>query len=101
MTALVVGECRSCGARRFPKPLWCDVCGSDAVDEVKLSSGTVSEATIVRHIAGRRTAPLRLGTIRLTGGGVVIARLGPSVEEGSRVDVVVEGGAPVAHPHQS
>jgi uncharacterized OB-fold protein len=76
MTALVVGECRSCGARRFPKPLWCDVCGSDVVDEVRVSSGTVSEATIRRHVAGRSIVPLRLGTIRLTGGGVVIGRLG-------------------------
>ena len=26
---------------------------------------------------------------------------GPSVEEGSRVDVAVEGGAPIARQHQS
>lgn len=97
MTALVVGECRSCGARRFPQPLWCDACGSDVIDEVAVSSGTVCEATTVHHVAGHRVASVRLGTVKLTRGAVVIARLAPSVEEGSRVDLAVEEDAPVAY----
>jgi uncharacterized OB-fold protein len=100
MSGLVVGECSSCGARRFPRPLWCDVCWSDSIKEVTVSSGKVSETTVVRHAVGRRLGSVRLGTVRLTGGGVVIARLQPAVAEGNRVDIVVEDGAPVARQPQ-
>lgn len=98
MNALVLGECEACGARRFPTPLWCHVCGSDRIGQVTETSGTVAETTVVRHAAGRRLAPVRIGTVRLTGGGVVIARLDAAASEGDRVEIDVEDGAPVARP---
>ena len=101
MTGIVIGKCSSCGAQRFPVQLWCDVCGSYRIDEVVSPSGLVTEVTIVRHIPGRFLPPLRLGTVRLDGGAVVVARLEAAVGEGSRVDVVVDDGAPIARPRTS
>jgi uncharacterized OB-fold protein len=98
VTSIVIGECPSCGAQRFPVPLWCDVCGSYRIDEVVSPSGLVTEVTIVRHIPGHSLPPVHLGTVRLDGGAVVVARLAAAVGEGSRVDVVVEDGAPIARP---
>ena len=98
MSALVLGECEACGARMFPVPLWCHVCGSDRIGEVTETSGTVTETTIVRHAAGRPLAPIRIATVHLTGGGVVIARLDAAGGEGDRVEISVEDGAPVARP---
>jgi uncharacterized OB-fold protein len=96
MRGVTVGECQACGARRFPVPIWCHVCGSDNIKAKAVWSGTVAETTVVRHAPGRRLAPLQLGTVRLSAGGVVIARLEAPVGEGSRVHVFLEGGVPVA-----
>ena len=96
MTSIVVGKCPSCGAERFPIPLWCDICGSYRIDEVSPPFGLVTETTIVRHIPGHVLPPVRLGTVRLAGGAVVVARLEAGVGEGSRVEVDVEAGAPIA-----
>ena len=82
-------------------PLWCDVCGSYRIDEVASPSGLVTEVTTVRHMPGRFLSPQRLGTVRLDGGAVVVARLEAAVGEGRRVDVVVDDGAPVARPRTS
>jgi uncharacterized OB-fold protein len=98
VSALLVGQCDVCGARRFPIPLWCDVCGSDRIEKVGETSGTVAETTVVRHAPGRRLEPVAVGTVRLSGGGVVIARLAGGVREGDRVRVAIEDGAPVAQP---
>jgi hypothetical protein len=68
--------------------------------EVSESSGTVAETTAVRHAPGRRLSGIRIGTVRLAGGGVVIARLDPAVSEGDHVRLDVERGAPVARPWQ-
>ena len=96
MTSIVVGKCPSCGAERFPLPLWCDVCGSYRIDERPSRAGRVTETTIVRHIPGHSLPPVRLGAVRLDGGAVVVARLEAGVGEGSRVHVDVDDGAPVA-----
>jgi uncharacterized OB-fold protein len=101
VTSIVVGKCPSCGAERFPLPLWCDVCGSYRIEELSSPSGLVTEVTIVRHVPGHSLPPVRLGTVRLDGGAVVVARLEAAVGEGSRVDVVVEDGAPIARPRLS
>jgi uncharacterized OB-fold protein len=96
VSALLVGRCEVCGARRFPIPLWCDVCGSDRIERIAETSGTVAETTVVRHAPGRRLGPVAVGTVRLSGGAVVIARLADGVREGDRVRVVIEDGAPLA-----
>lgn len=99
MTApLVVGVCSVCDARRFPKPEWCPTCGSDRIEDVRSSEGTVEETTVLRHSLGGGTGPVRIGTVRLAGGAIVIARLESAAGEGARVNVHVVDGAPVARP---
>ncbi len=58
--------------------------------------GTVDEVTLIRRIFGQPlTGPVRLGTVRLAGGGLIVARLdGAAV--GQRVRLFTDGGAPVA-----
>lgn len=96
MTSLHVAACDECGARRFPVPLWCDVCGSDRISKVVEAIGRVTETTIVRHAPGRRLEPIRIGTVNLGGGAIVIARLDEGVKEGDSVRATLEGGAPLA-----
>jgi uncharacterized OB-fold protein len=96
VTLLRVGACDECGARRFPVPLWCEVCGAGRISEVEEASGRVAEMTVLRHVPGRRLEPVRIGTVNLEGGAIVIARLGEGVKEGDSVRVTLDGGAPVA-----
>jgi uncharacterized OB-fold protein len=96
MNTLAVGECQACGTRGFPIPLWCPACGSDRIQDFEARTGQVTETTILRHAPGRSPSPVRIGTVRLCGGGVVVARLEPAIGEGSRVQLSVEDGAPVA-----
>jgi hypothetical protein len=73
------------------------------MSEVRVTRGTVSETTRVRRapaIAVGSTAqsrePVRLGEIRVDGGGVIIARLSEGVVEGARVDLHDDLGVAVA-----
>jgi uncharacterized OB-fold protein len=95
MSVLHVSACRACSWQGFPERLWCPACGSDEVGSVPADLGTVEDATLMRRAPGRAVPePVRLGTVRIEGGGRVVARLesGP----GDRVRLAVEHGAPVA-----
>ena len=96
MTALVVSVCRGCGWRGFPERVWCPRCGSDDVGGEPVTAGCVESATTLRRAAGRPVErPVPIATVRLAGGGRVVARLEGG---GPEVAVDVEGGAPVARP---
>jgi hypothetical protein len=57
-------------------------------------AGTVEETTILRHAPGHALpAPVRIGAVRIAGGGVVIARLDAGVGEGARVVLAEDAGA--------
>ena len=87
MSGVAVSACPACGWRGFPPRFWCPSCGSDGLEVAVVVGGVVEEVTRVHRAAGRaRGAPRRLGTIRLDGGGRVIARLG-AVGEGTRVQL--------------
>jgi uncharacterized OB-fold protein len=93
VNGVAAGACGACGWRGFPVPEWCPRCGSDAVRVALAWGGTVEETTILRHAPGRTLpGPVRIGSVRLAGGGVVIARLDPAVGEGSRVLLVDDAG---------
>jgi uncharacterized protein len=87
VSGVTVSACPTCGWRGFPRRLWCPNCGGDRLYDVAVDGGVVEELTCVHRAAGRaRGTPVRLATVRLDGGGHVIARVG-SVREGVRVQL--------------
>jgi uncharacterized OB-fold protein len=98
MSGVPVTLCNPCGWRGFPERIWCPRCGSSDLRTALVHGGRVEDATILRRAAGRAmAAPVRLGTVRLAGGGLVVARL-DRAGVGDRVRLSLDGGAPVARP---
>lgn len=64
-----------------------------------MGAGVVEEATLVERAPGGPLAtPVRLGSIRLEGGVVVVARLESAVGPGDSVRLEYRDGVPVAYP---
>jgi uncharacterized OB-fold protein len=64
-----------------------------------VGTGVVEEATLLeRAPGGPLAAPVALGSIRLEGGLVVVARLEPAVGPGDSVRLQYRDGVPVAYP---
>jgi uncharacterized OB-fold protein len=97
VTVPVVSACDRCGWRGFPRRLWCPACGADALRDEEVSAGRVDDATLVRRAPGRGELSVQVGTVRLDGGGLLIARL-EGARVGDQVDVAVADGALVARP---
>jgi uncharacterized OB-fold protein len=97
VTGPAVTVCERCGWRGFPRRLWCPVCGADELGDEEVSAGIVEEATFVRRAPGRGAMDVRIGTVRLEGGGLAIARL-EGADVFNEVDLAVEAGALVARP---
>ena len=95
MTGVAVSRCAACGWQGTPRRLWCPACGSDRVEEVAVSAGTVAEATTVHRFAGAAHAPVEVASVGLEGGGTLIARLAAG-SPGARARLRDDSGAPVA-----
>ncbi len=96
-SGLRVSGCATCGWRGFPARLWCPACGSDELRDVVVHVGRVEEVTLLRRAPGGLQHPVRIGSVRIAGGVVVIARL-DSAAAGARVRLHTDRGAPVARP---
>jgi uncharacterized OB-fold protein len=94
----VASRCLACGWQGAPERLWCPSCGSARVRDVRVHGGTVEQVTILRRSAGRGALTVRIGSVRLLGGGVLVARLEPGASAGSPVRLLDDGGAAVARP---
>jgi uncharacterized OB-fold protein len=81
MTELEIQRCERCGTSAFPDRLWCPGCGADELCHVAAGPGRVEEDTTLR----RSAEPVRLGTVRLDSGPLVIARLATGAETGNQV----------------
>jgi uncharacterized OB-fold protein len=92
---VAVSLCEDCGWSGMPERLWCPVCRGQRVRGARVHAGAVEETTIVRK--GVPTT-VRLGTVRLVGGGALLARLEAGASEGGRVRLFDDGGAAVARP---
>jgi uncharacterized protein len=87
--ALQIPACRECGRAAFPPPRACPDCGGADWDERPAGVGVVEQLTTLRRVAGAAMErPVRLASIRLEAGPVLIARAGESVEVGSKVGIV-------------
>lgn len=91
MTELQIQRCETCGANAFPDRLWCPGCGAGPLGHVPAGPGRVEEETTLRRPA--TADPVKLGTVRLQAGPLVIARLATGAEAGTqvRLDRTTEG----------
>ena len=95
MSGVAVSRCAACGWQGTPRRLWCPACGSERVEEVAVSAGTVAETTTVRRFAGGDHPPVEVASVGLEGGGTLIARLAAGAPS-ARVRLTDDSGAPVA-----
>ena len=94
---LLVSVCRSCGHRAFPGPLLCARCGGAAFDAVAMGAARLERVTLVhRDLGGAIEPPSRVGRVVADDGVAIIARVDCDVAVGTRVELGLDGAAPVA-----
>ncbi|MBM3679403.1 MAG: hypothetical protein FJW96_16245 [Actinobacteria bacterium] len=93
-----VSLCGDCGWSGLPERLWCPACESGRMRDARAQAGVVEETTQVRRGGGIVGEASRIGTVRLAGGGTIVARLAPGASEGGRVRLFDDNGATVARP---
>jgi hypothetical protein len=81
MTELQIQRCERCGTSAFPDRLWCPGCGASELRHAPAGLGRVEQETAL----GRSAEPVRLATVRLDSGPMVIARLETDTETGTQV----------------
>jgi len=85
VSELEIQQCLRCSAAWFPDRLRCPGCGARKWQRVPAGEGTVEQDTWVHRPPAPDGAPVRLGSIRLDAGPIVIARLQEDVGTGRRV----------------
>jgi uncharacterized OB-fold protein len=92
---ITVSACGSCEWKGMPERLWCPRCGADRMATFQAREGTLEEITVARR-ASAAGAPVRVASVRIEGGGALIARLEGALSEGALVELDDDEGAPVA-----
>lgn len=96
---VAVWRCRTCGRQAFPLRLRCPSCGSADGETVRAERGRLAEQTVVRRaVGGELEEPVRIGTVELDGGAVIVARIDGELADGEWVALFSAGEAPVAGP---
>jgi uncharacterized OB-fold protein len=92
-----VWRCSVCGHAVFPARVLCLRCGGDEWESREVDEGVVDEATLVRRApGGSLPVPVAVGSVRLEGDVLVVARLEPGMEEGRSIRLEYRDGVPVA-----
>jgi uncharacterized OB-fold protein len=81
VSELQIQRCERCETSMFPDRLWCPRCGAAELRHVEAGPGRVEEETTLR----RSAEAVRLGTVRLDSGPLIIARLAARTGDGTRV----------------
>lgn len=89
-----IPACGQCGHAVWPPRLACSVCGAARWEKVDASMGTLEELT---ELPGDEAEPLRLCSVRLDVGPIVIARCGQGMP-GERMGMALRGKALWAAP---
>jgi uncharacterized OB-fold protein len=92
---VAISLCPVCDWKGLPERLWCPNCGHDHVGVALVHGGRLAETTTVRRAVGD-TPGVRIGTVLLPEGGIVIARLEPEAQTGEQVRLFTDEGAAVA-----
>jgi uncharacterized protein len=101
VSGVPVSVCSACGHAVFPARLLCPRCGGNDWRSEEMRLGVVEETTLLRRApGGPLPEPVPLGTVRLEGGPLVVARLEPTVRPGTSVRLQYRDGVPVAQPTQ-
>ncbi len=87
MTELQIQSCERCGTNAFPDRLWCPGCGAAELRHAPAGPGNVEQETGLRRPPPKapQDEPVRLGTVRLQAGPLVIARLSRDARAGAHV----------------
>jgi uncharacterized OB-fold protein len=91
---ITVSACASCEWKGLPERLWCPRCGAEGVATFQAREGTLEEITTARRASS--AGPVRVASVRIEGGGAVIARLEGELAEGTLVELSDDHGAAVA-----
>ena len=94
MNGIAYHVCGSCGLAVYPERLLCSRCGNSTWERKTATRGVVEDATVVqRSIGASQPTDVRLGTVRLSAGPLVIARLVGDAIPGRRVTMRLHSGA--------
>jgi uncharacterized protein len=98
---LPIFACAHCGHTVFPARLLCPRCGNSEWQSIDVTEGVVEESTVLRRAPGTSSLePVHLGSVRVAGDVVVVARLEPGVDSGTSVRLEYRDGVPVAHARE-
>jgi uncharacterized OB-fold protein len=96
-----IHACARCGHEVFPPRLLCSRCGASEWRRREASEGVLEESTVLRRAPGVPALdPVHLGSVRMGGAVVVVARVESGVEEGAPVRLQYRDGIPVAQPKE-
>jgi uncharacterized protein len=101
VSGVPVAVCSACGQAVFPARLLCPRCGAGDWRSEDVGLGVVEETTLLRRApGGPLPEPVPLGTVRLQGDVLVVARLQPTMRQGDSVRLEYRDGVPVAKPEE-
>ena len=99
MSELEIQQCEACGIALFPDRLRCPRCGEPPAGRAPAGSGRVQQQTEVRRPHDQSVGPVRLASVGLDAGPIVIASLTEHVDPGTVVGLdVTSDGAIWARP---
>jgi uncharacterized OB-fold protein len=100
VTELEIQICSACGVGLFPDRLRCPRCGNLQLHREPAGPGRVEEATRLHRTAVQHPSPIRIASVRLQAGPVVVARLDDGIGPGTDVRLeLTPGGAVWARAH--
>jgi uncharacterized OB-fold protein len=93
VSELEIQLCDACGVALFPDRLRCPRCGEQPAKRVPAGPGRVEQQTEVRRPRDQTVGPVRLASVRLDAGPVVIARLAERTDPETvvRLEVTPDG----------
>jgi uncharacterized OB-fold protein len=92
---LLIQRCDRCGIALFPDRLRCPRCGASGFTRVAAGSGVVEEQTTLPSAGAGDEREVRLGSVRLLAGPVVVARLDERDTTGAVVHLMVDSGGAI------
>ena len=100
MSELQIMRCSACGRAMFPDRLRCPHCSAGSFTRIPAGAGLVEEETTLRRPPAEDGEQVRIGSVRLDAGPMLVVRLDPLARAGARVTIVqADDGALWASKH--